>query len=147
MRPFAEAVIKAVGKRGPILVYGHYEKRILTVLAGRFRDLKPALLKVIQRLKDLHPITAQHYYHPDMQGSWSLKSVLPTIAPELDYEDLGEICDGGAASTAYLELIAENTSAERRRALHDGLLEYCKRDTIAMIEIVRFLQNGRRKKI
>ena len=28
-----------------------------------------------------HPVTKVNYYHPDMLGSWSIKAVLPTIAP------------------------------------------------------------------
>lgn len=35
-----------------------------------------------------------HYYHPDMLGSWSVKAVLPTIAPELDYASLTGIREG-----------------------------------------------------
>ncbi|MHB8426011.1 MAG: DUF2779 domain-containing protein [Gammaproteobacteria bacterium] len=147
MLAFAEAVIPAVGKRGPIFMYSHYEKTILNALARRFPDLKPPLRKVIERLTDLCSLTEKHYYHPAMQGSWSIKTVLPTIAPDLDYERLGEIHDGGAASTAYLELIAEKTSVERRATLRQALLRYCHHDTLAMIEVARFLQNGKRKKI
>ncbi len=146
IRAFAEAVIEAVGKRGPVLVYSHYEKRILNALADRFPDLSKKLQAIIERLVDLRPITEQHYYHPAMQGSWSLKSVLPTIAPELDYEKLGEIHDGGAASAAYLELIADDTIAERRQTLREALLNYCERDTLAMIEAAHFLQHGKRRK-
>jgi len=146
MRAFAEAVIEAVGKRGPVLVYSHYEKRILNALAVRFPNLKQELAAIMRRLVDLRPITEQSYYHPAMQGSWSIKSVLPTIAPELDYEELGEIHDGGAASVAYLELIAGDTTAERRQTLRGGLLKYCERDTLAMIEVARFLQHGKRRK-
>ncbi|MHB8425801.1 MAG: DUF2779 domain-containing protein [Gammaproteobacteria bacterium] len=147
MRAFAEAVVPAVGKRGPILVYSHYEKTILNSLARRFPDLESAIAKVIKRLVDLQPITEDNYYHADMQGSWSIKSVLPTIAPELDYEELGEIHDGGGASTAYLELIAEKTPAERHATLRQALLRYCQHDTLAMIEVARFLQHGRRQRV
>ncbi len=144
MRAFAEAVIAATGRHGPVLVYSSYEKRILKALAERFPDLEKPLLAITERLVDLLPITKQNYYHPAMQGNWSIKSVLPTIAPELDYENLDEIRDGGAASTAYLELIAEGTVAERRQTLRDTLLKYCERDTLAMIEVARFLQHGKR---
>ncbi len=33
----------------------------------------------------------QHMHHPQMKGSWSLKSILPTIAPEMDYRGLDEV--------------------------------------------------------
>ena len=53
---------------------------------------------------DLLPIYREHYYHPAMMGSWSIKAVLPTIAPDLDYSNL-EVGDGGAAQEAYLRAI------------------------------------------
>ena len=138
LRAFAESVIEVVGKRGPVLVYSSYEKRILNALAERFPNLRKPLLAIVERLMDLLPITKQNYYHPAMHGSWSIKAVLPTIAPELDYEGLGEIHDGTAASAAYMELIVDGMTARRRRKLHEELLQYCKRDTFAMVILAKF---------
>lgn len=146
MRAFAESVIEVVEDLGPVFVYSHYEKRIVNALAERFPELKKSLLTIVGRFVDLLPITKENYYHPAMQGSWSIKAVLPTIAPEMDYGDLGEIQDGGAASAAYLELTAEETAVERRQALRHGLLKYCERDTLAMIEVVCFLQQDKARK-
>ena len=56
------------------------------------------------KLFDLLPLVQQHYYHPEMKGSWSIKSVLPTLAPELSYENLNLIRDGFAAQQAFEEL-------------------------------------------
>lgn len=50
--------------------------------------------------------------------------------PELSYKDL-EIQEGGSASQAYLNLL------ERTRK---ALLKYCERDTIAMVELLNFLE-------
>lgn len=146
MRAFAEAVIAAVGRHGPVLVYSQYEKRILNALTERFPDLKKPLSALTQRLADLLPMTQQNYYHPAMQGSWSIKNVLPTIAPELDYQNLEEVQEGGAASAAYLEVIENDTDVERRHTLREALLKYCERDTLAMVEVARFLQQGKRRK-
>lgn len=139
MRPFAESLIEALGASGPILVYSTYEKRILKELAEAYPDLAPALQALAGRLVDLHPITKQHYYHPAMKGSWSIKAVLPTIAPDLDYASLGEVQDGTSAQFAYKELIQPGTSAARRRALETQLREYCRLDTLAMVRLARFL--------
>jgi hypothetical protein len=48
-----------------------------------------------------------------------------------------------AAPDGYLEAIDPNTSAERKAALEKHLLRYCKFDTEAMVEIVRFFTAGR----
>ena len=76
------------------------------------------------------------YYHPDQHGSWSIKAVAPLIAPDVRYEDLDEVQEGGAAQTAYLELIDPGTSQERKDDLRRQLLEYCGLDTLALLRVV-----------
>ena len=65
---------------------------------------------------DLHPVIRRHFYHPDMQGSWSLKKILPVVAPDLSY-GAGEVQDGNAASAAWFEARRPETTAERRAVL------------------------------
>jgi len=62
--------------------------------------------------------------------------VLPTIAPELSYEGLA-VAHGGAAQEAFAEMMAPETNEARRAELRQGLLEYCERDTYAMVILVR----------
>jgi hypothetical protein len=99
-------------------------------------------LSISERLFDLHPPTKQHYYHPAMDGSWSLKAVLPTVAPDLSYAALGEVQDGLAAQSAYLEAIAPETTAPRRAALRRSLLDYCCQDTLALVRLVEFFSRA-----
>jgi hypothetical protein len=74
-----------------------------------------------------------------MRGSWSIKDVLPTVAPELDYADLGEVHDGTAAQLAFAEAVHHDTSPERADELARGLLAYCAQDTLALVRLRRFL--------
>jgi hypothetical protein len=90
------------------------------------------------RLVDLHPVTRDNFYHPDMLGSWSIKAVLPVIAPEMDYALLEGINEGTAASQAYLEAVAPQTTPERKKEIRRDLLRYCKHDTEAMVRLVHF---------
>jgi hypothetical protein len=138
MRAVAESLLKTLGTSGPIVVYTPYERRVLNELAARYRDLEPGLSALAARIVDLHPPTRQHYYHPAMLGSWSIKAVLPTIAPDLSYEKLGEVRDGLAAQTAYFEAIDPKTSDSRRATLRGALLEYCRHDTLALARLVEF---------
>lgn len=141
MRSFAESLIAALGKEGPILVYNQgFEKGRMRELADHFPDLAPQLVGLIDRVYDLFPTTRQHYYHPAMKGSWSIKSVLPTIAPDLDYKQLGEVQHGGDAQAAFIEAIAPETTSERREEIRQALLEYCKLDTLAMVRLTRFFR-------
>jgi hypothetical protein len=84
---------------------------------------------------DLLPMAQKHYYHPDMHGSWSIKAVLPTIVPDLAYDILEGIQDGGMAQAAFVEAIRPSTSQSRRNEIKTELLDYCGLDTYAMVRI------------
>jgi hypothetical protein len=139
MRQCAETLLDALGEAGPVLVYTSYEAGVLKTLAALYPDLAPRLEAVIARLYDLYPLVKANYYHPDMLGSWSIKAVLPTVAPELDYAALGEVQEGMAASDAFLEIMAPLTSVERRSVLRGELLRYCALDTLAMVRVAHAL--------
>jgi predicted RecB family nuclease len=143
MRPLAERMIECLGDAGPILMYTTYEKTVINGLIERFPDLAERLGKIINRLVDLHPIVKAHYYHPDMLGSWSIKSVTPAMVPHMSYAELEGINEGMAASDGFLEAIDPDTSAERKAELEEQLLRYCKFDTEAMVAIVRFLAGAK----
>ena len=136
---FIKGLIDTVGKKGPIFVYNAgFEKTRLNELVVRFPEYKKEVENILERIIDLWPIAKKYYYHPDMRGSWSIKSVLPTIAPELNYSELDEVQDGGGAQSAYLEAIDEGTTEERREAIRKNMIEYCKLDTLAMVKMVKF---------
>lgn len=146
-RPFAKCLIESVGKFGPVFVYNApFERSRMQELADYFADLEPSLTEIIKRLVDLLPIAREHYYHPDMRGSWSIKAVLPTIAPDLRYDNL-EVANGGMAQDAFAEIMHEETLPERRQQLRDSLLLYCERDTIAMVRIAHYFEDGALSKI
>ena len=138
MRALAESLIQALEAEGPVLAYTSYERGVIEGLAAMFTDLAEPLRAIAGRLVDLHPVTRQNYYHPEMLGSWSIKAVLPTIAPEMDYATLEGIQEGTEASAAYLEAIHPGTAPERKEALRDALLKYCRHDTEAMVRLVEF---------
>jgi hypothetical protein len=142
MRRLAESMIRVLGKSGPVLMYTTYEKTVINGLIASFPDLATPLQAIVDRLIDLHPPLQQFYYHPAMAGSWSLKAVLPTVAPDMQYSELEGIQEGTAASEGYLEAINRDTSPERKAQLKQQLLLYCKFDTEAMVRLVEFLGKG-----
>ena len=93
----------------------------------------------------LHPVVRDNYYHPKMLGSWSIKAVLPTISPRMDYAKLEGIREGTAAADGFIEAITPTTSGVRKAELEEQLLRYCKVDTQAMAEIVRFFCGDERQ--
>ncbi|HEY5604698.1 MAG TPA: DUF2779 domain-containing protein [Gammaproteobacteria bacterium] len=142
-RQFAEALITACGERGPVIVYNQaFEKRVIKELAHRFPDLSGALLAINARVFDLLPVVKQHYYHPAMQGSWSIKKVLPCLVPELAYDALGEVQDGIEAQQAFLRIYNGDLTAQQRDQLVADLRAYCALDTLAMVKIAQRLQSA-----
>lgn len=142
-REFAESLIRTVKARGPILVYNAtFEVSRLRELAVHFPDLSEALSRIIDRVVDLLPLARDHYYHPEMRGSWSIKAVLPTIDPELSYDSL-EVADGGMAQQAFYEILSPETEEDRRNELREQLLAYCERDTYAMVRLADFFMRGK----
>jgi hypothetical protein len=97
--------------------------------------LSDALLAINVRLVDLLPIARERYYHPSQQGSWSIKKVLPAVVPELRYDALDGVQDGGMAMEAYLEAIHPSTRPERKAHIEQQLLAYCRLDTYAMVRL------------
>lgn len=143
MQSVADSLLPTLGDEGPILAhYASFEKTCIEDLANLVPKRARELRKLIPRFVDTLPISRDYYYHPVMMGSWSLKAILPTIAPELDYENVGEVHDGGAASEAYLEIISSD-SPERKAELRKALERYCERDTLALVRLLRFLETGK----
>ena len=74
-----------------------------------------------------------------MKGSWSIKDILPTISPELNYANL-EVSDGLMAQEAYKVAISHETTPERKAEVRRAMLKYCAQDTVAMVKIVHALK-------
>lgn len=133
---FIKQLIHDCGSSGDILVYNiGYEKGKLKDLREVFPDYSNELRGIVNRLKDLMiPFQQKWYYTPEMRGSYSIKSVLPALVPELSYNNL-EIKEGGTASNTFLSIVNgtfEGDVEETRKQL----LEYCKLDTYAMVRIL-----------
>lgn len=69
--------------------------------------------------------------------------MLPALAPDLSYQALDQVHDGGEAQGAFLEAISAQTPVARREALRGHLLAYlrksrssgCRLDTYAMVRL------------
>jgi CRISPR/Cas system-associated exonuclease Cas4 (RecB family) len=133
-------VAECVGEGAVVAYHASFEQGRLRELAEAVPGMRDALMRIHDRVVDLQPIVERHVYHPDFAGSFSLKVVLPTLCPDVTYEDL-VIGDG---STAQLELArllygSAPMSKDERDALRGALLAYCERDTWAMVALHRKL--------
>lgn len=133
-----EALLRAVGTEGRIVHYSAYEATVIENLKNSVLKFAEQLDVLKGRLVDLAPEIREHYYHPVMNGSFSLKAVYPALFPGEGYDEL-EISEGTMASNAFLEMIQPNTTEGRQTSLRDDLLAYCRFDTEATVRIYQRL--------
>jgi hypothetical protein len=135
---FLENLLRDLDTKGSILVYNQtFENTRLKELASEYPQYEEQIEAVKNRVVDLMPIFRKHYRLPEMQGSYSIKYVLPALIPELSYDDL-EIGNGGDASSAFYDL--KNISdLEEIEKVRRNLLKYCGLDTWAMVKILEKL--------
>jgi hypothetical protein len=131
---FARSLLTSLGNSGTIFIYTVYEKLIIRQLAEHLPAHQDQLLDTLDRFKDLCDITRKYYYHPKFHGSFSLKSVLPALRPEMSYEKLA-IREGNQASLEYAHMIDPATPTPEKNKIRNGLLIYCGQDTLAMVKI------------
>ena len=143
-RACAQSLVDLCGEKGPIFAYSAgFECRVMRELAARFPEFGPALESIIERVADLLPIARNRYYHPSQHGSWSIKAVLPAAIPELSYNQLDGVQDGGMAVSAFMEAIAPATPPERKAEIEGQLVSYCELDTFAMVRLWQFFSGSR----
>lgn len=142
---FVETLLDALGNEGSILVYNRaFEGTRLEDLAHDFPQYEARIEAAQARMVDLMiPFRDRLYYTPEMRGSYSIKQVLPALAPELSYAGL-RIQDGTAASVAFESLFGMSDGRARAR-LRRQLLEYCKMDSLAMVRILDALASEARR--
>jgi uncharacterized protein DUF2779 len=143
----AERLIVACSSARTIVVYyAAFERDCLQRMADALPALAAPLRSFADRLVDLLPVVRNHVYHPAFGGSFSLKSVLPALVPELRYDVL-PIGDGQTASLELERLMFQEAemAAEARAQLREDLLRYCEQDTwglVKLLERLRFLARG-----
>ncbi len=136
---FVVSLLEAAPERGSIVVYSGYEQRMLRELAQALPQYETSLMALCGRLFDLLPVVRANYYHPQFHGSFSLKSVTPALVPSLDYADL-DIREGDLASNAYARMVSGAASESDWAKTRQDLLDYCERDTEALLGILDALQ-------
>ena len=133
--------LKAIGPDGTVLCWNMgFEKGVLEDLAEVFPAEADRLANLVERMDDLIiPFRSFWVYHPRQRGNCSLKAVLPALT-DFGYDDLA-IGDGNQAARQYQQALYGNVTTKDRAMIFKNLLEYCKLDTMAMVEILRRLEN------
>ena len=138
------SLLKNCGNEGSVIVYNKaFESRINYMLGQDFPRFIGKLKEINNRMVDIMtPFKSRFLYHPKMEGSASLKNVLPAFVPQMSYDKL-EIQDGGTASILYFSCIKNIVSEEDKNKIYKDLSDYCKQDTLAEVKLLEVLyRNG-----
>jgi len=128
-----------------VLAYNmRFEKSVIKNLADMFDEFAIHLMKIHNNMQDLMtPFANKEYYTPEMQGSYSIKYVLPALVPKMAqaYKDLDSVHNGNDAMQIYPKL-ATIEDKEEVKGLREALLRYCELDTLAMVKILEKLREN-----
>ena len=132
----AEQLRAHIGDTGTVIswykTFENCRNRELAQLVPKYKDF---LQNLIARTYDLMDIVEdQHYVHLGFEGKASIKKVLPVLVPGLSYEGMA-VKSGTDAIEGYRQMskgeLLDDAMAQKRI----DMLEYCKLDTLAMVEI------------
>ena len=137
-----EKLLSDIPENSCVLAYNMgFEIGILSDLKGWFPEYEEKIDHMIANMRDLMvPFRSKAVYHWQMEGSYSLKKVLPALVPELNYEDM-EVSDGAMASDSWLKMKTMENPEEIEKS-RKALLEYCCLDTLAMVKILEKIKSS-----
>jgi len=135
-----EFMRKTIPPKGNLISWhASFENTRNKEIANIFPEYSDFLLGLNERTFDLETIFKDDYRHPGFKGRTSIKKVLPVLCPEFSYQEL-EIQNGTEAMENWEKMIfdpdLEDSEIEKIKV---SLLEYCKLDTQAMVEIFKHL--------
>ncbi len=120
-------------------MYSSFESQRLSDLAVWLPEHAEGINAIQARLFDLLPVVREHVYHPAFAGSYSIKSVLPALVPEMTYEGM-EVANGQDAGLAWESLVRGSVNPGERDRIRKALLDYCGQDTLALILLLKQLR-------
>ena len=141
-RELAESLREVIGAIGSVIVwYKHFEMGRNRELAELYPEFAEFFESVNERVFDLYEIFSKKLYRDPAMKNNSIKTVLPVLVPDMTYEGMG-IGDGGEAMSRWYDEVYQGKDDLRKSETLEELKEYCKMDTLAMVEILKVLEMG-----
>lgn len=132
-------LLSFLNNEGSIVAYNKtFEETRIAYLAKKYPENKEALLSLIPRFVDLMEVVKNNVYHPDFLGSYSLKSVSPTLLKEFGSYSDSLIKSGGEIASYYTEMLT-TTDSVRKEEIKKALFRYCQYDTLNLFLLMMYL--------
>lgn len=141
-RELTETLLSQIPDNACVLAYvASFEKGVLNDLARWHPEYADKIERIISHMIDLaYPFQKRLLYHWQFNGSYSIKSVLPALVPELGYDNM-EVRDGEMAGLAYATMNTSDDPGEIEE-IRKALLDYCGLDTFAMVKVLKALSDS-----
>ena len=138
--PLSKILKSQIGEEGSVVTWNmSFEKSCNTLLGSLVPEYSEFYENLNKRIVDLMlPFSNGWYVDKGFHGSASIKNVLPVLVPELSYKALG-IQEGGSAQRLWMEAVLDGKRGNEKDKILSDLVEYCKLDTLAMVEIYKKL--------
>lgn len=134
----AEKLIEAIDPKGTVLAWNvGFERSVTNELADRLPAQAVALRRICDQMQDLMDVfSKQHYVHRDFRGSAAIESVMNVLLPDMTYDHLPYT--GQDVGFVWWKDIVSQHAVDRVEKIR-LITEYCKQDTLVMVEIWRIL--------
>jgi uncharacterized protein DUF2779 len=132
---------KAFAPSGTVMAwYKSFEMSRNSEMAAMYQEHAAFLEGVNARVVDLgEPFKQGKLVDKAFLGRWSIKNVLPVLAPALSYDDLA-VRNGGDATFIWSNTFLRGNNTAMREKIADDLRKYCALDTYAMVSIWKVLR-------
>jgi len=136
---FVEQFLADTKDAASILVFNELlEAGQLRSLSALFPEYGEMLRDRLSRMVDMEtPFKQLWYYHPAQKGGFSMKAILPVLAPKFHYGDL-KISDGFEAMALYEQL--HEMPEEEKMGWEVALKDYCHMDTYGLLQVWQALK-------
>ncbi len=139
-KEFLEHILSATKEFNSILMFDKsLEETVLNQLAELFPEYRNDIAKLKSKIIDLaEPIRKGNYYHPGMNGNFTLKSLAPVVSEASGFNEL-DIQSGISAMYIYESLLVQNTI--ETETTKQQLIDYCEMDALVTYRLMNFFMN------
>lgn len=138
---FLQTILEKTKSFNTILMYDKsLEESVLNQLAELHPSFKNEINDLKHKIIDIaEPIQKANYYHPNMQGNFTLKSIAPILNEAFDFNAL-PIQSGITAMYIYESLLHQTNDFEIQQ-IKEQLIEYCEMDALVTLEFYKYLNS------
>lgn len=138
-KEFLERILLATKEFQSILMFDKsLEETVLNQLAELYPEYRNDITSLKNKIVDLaEPIRKGNYYHPEMAGNFTLKSVAPLVNQDAGFNNL-DIQSGISAMYIYESLLVQNMIEGEQTK--QQLIDYCEMDALITYQLLNFFR-------